>query len=115
MLPALIAAGYAHTFADIARRDDRAPQQSSIPVIVPDWHGIEIRPNHNAIRLPPGSQIDSRGTAKGWTAAQIVLLFGVSVLLTVILLGYRIGVKRSSRGKSSRTRPAARIAPRETA
>jgi thiamine biosynthesis lipoprotein len=71
MLPALIAAGYAHTFADIAHRDDRVSQQVSISVIVPDWRGIEIRPNHNAIRLPAGSQIDLGGTAKGWTAAQI--------------------------------------------
>ena len=43
------------------------------------------------------------------------LLFGASVLLTVILLGYRIGVKRSSRGKPSQARPAARMAPHETA
>jgi hypothetical protein len=60
-------------------------------------------------------------TAHGLTAGTdsqklgFQLLFGASVLLTVILLGYRIGVKRSSRGKPSQARPAARVAPRETA
>jgi thiamine biosynthesis lipoprotein len=71
VLPALIAAGYARSFVDMTRRDDRLPEQVSGPVIVPDWRGIEIRPNRNAIRLPAGSQIDLGGTAKGWTAAQI--------------------------------------------
>lgn len=33
------------------------------------------------------------------------LLLGLSLLLTVILLGYRIGIKQSSGSKSNRTRP----------
>ena len=71
VLPALIAAGYAHSFADMTHRGSRAPEPIAAPVLVPDWRGIEIRRNHNAIRLPAGSQIDLGGTAKGWTAAQI--------------------------------------------
>jgi sulfoxide reductase heme-binding subunit YedZ len=42
------------------------------------------------------------------------LLFGLSVLLTVILLGYRIGVKQNSRGKHPPARPAPRAASQET-
>jgi thiamine biosynthesis lipoprotein len=38
---------------------------------VPNWRSIEVRPNHSAIRLPAGAQIDLGGTAKGWTAARI--------------------------------------------
>jgi len=38
------------------------------------------------------------------------LLFGLSVLLTVILLGYRIGVKQTSGSKSHRAQPASKRA-----
>ncbi len=43
------------------------------------------------------------------------LLFGLSVLLTVILLGYRIGVRQASAPKPQRARPAAARAEADAA
>lgn len=71
VLPALIAAGYSRSFADMTPGDVHVTAKSSLPIIVPGWRGIEIRPKQKAIRLPPGAQIDLGGTAKGWTAAVI--------------------------------------------
>jgi sulfoxide reductase heme-binding subunit YedZ len=60
--------------------------------------------------------VTAHGLAAGTDAQKLGfrLLFGVSVLLTVILLGYRIGVKQPSRGKHAPARPAARTTSRET-
>lgn len=71
VLPALLAAGYTHSFEGTDHDYEPAPGPEPAPAAVPDWRGIEIRPRQNAIRLPAGAQLDLGGTAKGWTAAQI--------------------------------------------
>lgn len=71
VLPALHAAGYTRSFEDIVRSGGQVWRRDDIPVIIPDWRGIEIRTRARAIRLPAGAQIDLGGTGKGWTAAQI--------------------------------------------
>jgi FAD:protein FMN transferase len=70
VLQALLAAGYTRDFAAW----DRVAETGSAPAIVPDWRGIDIKPKHSAIRLPPGAQIDLGGTGKGWTAEHIANL-----------------------------------------
>ena len=70
VLEALLAAGYTRSFEEW----DRVAEVSSaaqFTTLVPDWGGIDIKPKHSAIRLPPGAQIDLGGTGKGWTAEQI--------------------------------------------
>ncbi len=68
-LQALRAAGYTHSFYEMAHDLQYAPEP--VPVIVPDWQGIELRAKQRAIRLPAGAQIDLGGMGKGWTAARI--------------------------------------------
>lgn len=69
ILPALLAAGYTRSFAELPAGGMRIPDLP--PVTVPHWQGIELRPRQKSIRLPAGAQIDLGGTGKGWTAAQI--------------------------------------------
>lgn len=68
VLPALVAAGYERSFAEMQREGLNDSRAVPAPVIVPDWRGIAIRPKHHLIRLPAGAQIDLGGTGKGWTA-----------------------------------------------
>lgn len=71
VLPALVAAGYERSFAEMQRNglDDR--RAAADPVLVPDWRGIEIKSRQHLVRLAAGSQIDLGGTGKGWSAQQI--------------------------------------------
>lgn len=71
VLPALIAAGYEHSFAEMQRAGLNDSRAVSAPVLVPDWRGIAIKPKHHLVRLPAGAQIDLGGTGKGWSAQQI--------------------------------------------
>jgi thiamine biosynthesis lipoprotein len=71
VLPALIAAGYERSFAEMQRAGLNDNRAVPVPVVVPDWRGIAIRPKHHLIRLPAGAQIDLGGTGKGWSAQQI--------------------------------------------
>ncbi len=70
VLEALLAAGYTRSFEEWDQVAD-AGSAAQFATLVPDWAGIDIKPKHSAIRLPPGAQIDLGGTGKGWTAEQI--------------------------------------------
>jgi thiamine biosynthesis lipoprotein len=90
ILPALVAAGYERSFAEMQRDGLDVGSGSGLssfsetqrdglngsggrpgPTPVPDWRGITVKPKHHLIRLPAGSQLDLGGTGKGWTAQQI--------------------------------------------
>ncbi len=71
VLPALVAAGYEHSFAEMQRSGLKNRQTTAASILVPDWRSIEIKPKQHLIRLAAGSQIDLGGTGKGWTAHQI--------------------------------------------
>jgi thiamine biosynthesis lipoprotein len=71
VLPALMAAGYERSFAEMQREGLPDSWAESDPAPVPDWCGIAIKPKHHLIRLPAGAEIDLGGTAKGWTAEVI--------------------------------------------
>ncbi len=66
VLPALEAAGYAHSF----ETETFEPGAESPVATVWDWHDIELDADRRQIRLPAGSRIDLGGTAKGWAAQQ---------------------------------------------
>lgn len=65
VLPALIANGYDRSF------DMLSAPVARMPVAVPDWHGLELRPQNHAARIPSGSAVDLGGIAKGWAAERI--------------------------------------------
>ncbi len=71
ILPALVAAGYSRTFDEIRAGASPEAHSPDLPVIVPDWHSVELSSRRRAVRLPAGAQIDVGGTAKGWTAELI--------------------------------------------
>ena len=71
VLPAMVAVGYERSFAEMQREGLNDSRAVSAPVVVPDWHGIAIKPKHHLIRLPAGAQIDLGGTGKGWSAQHI--------------------------------------------
>ncbi|HEX7603122.1 MAG TPA: FAD:protein FMN transferase [Polyangiaceae bacterium] len=65
VLPALDAAGYDRSFANM-ERDQRGALAAERPV--PDWRAIDRDETTRSIRLPPGVRLDLGGTAKGWCA-----------------------------------------------
>src|SRR5258708_33444464 len=66
ILPALRAAGYAHSFdASSYKADEPIPF-----VMVPDFHQIEIDRARSLVRLPLDAEIDLGGIAKGWSAQE---------------------------------------------
>jgi thiamine biosynthesis lipoprotein len=71
VLPALVAAGYERSFAQMQRDGLNDSRALAVPSLVPDWHSIEIKPKQHLVRLAAGSQIDLGGTGKGWSAQQI--------------------------------------------
>jgi thiamine biosynthesis lipoprotein len=71
VLPALVAAGYERSFAEMQHEGLNDSRAVPAPAVVPDWHGIAIKPKHHLIRLPAGAQIDLGGTGKGWSAQRI--------------------------------------------
>jgi thiamine biosynthesis lipoprotein len=71
VLPALVAAGYERSFAEMQRQGLNDSRAVPAPVLVPDWRGIAVKPRHHLVRLPAGAQIDLGGTGKGWSAQQI--------------------------------------------
>jgi thiamine biosynthesis lipoprotein len=71
VLPALVAAGYEHSFTQMQREGLNDSRAVAAPVLVPDWRSIEIKPKQHLVRLAAGSQIDLGGTGKGWSAEQI--------------------------------------------
>lgn len=61
---ALEAIGYDRTYAIIV------PNSAPIDVpYMPDWHHISVR--GRVVSLPPGTQLDLNGVAKGWIAQQL--------------------------------------------
>jgi thiamine biosynthesis lipoprotein len=66
VLPALAAAGYDRSLADLPSECPVIPAPS-----VPDWRAIRCDPQQRAVWLPPGVQLDLGGIAKGWAAAQV--------------------------------------------
>jgi thiamine biosynthesis lipoprotein len=71
VLPALVAAGYERSFAQMQRDGLNDSRALAAPSLVPDWQSIEIKPKQHLVRLAAGSQIDLGGTGKGWSAQQI--------------------------------------------
>jgi thiamine biosynthesis lipoprotein len=66
VLPALAAAGYDRSLADLPSECPVIPAPS-----VPDWRAIRCDPQQRAVWLPHNTQFDLGGIAKGWAAAQV--------------------------------------------
>ncbi len=78
VLPALMAAGYTHSFQrDFSPSTPHGgevggPEDTSFtPPAVPAWTAIQVRPKKRLVKLPPQGKIDLGGTAKGWAAERI--------------------------------------------
>lgn len=67
ILPALLAAGYDRTFADLPAD---SPARPAPPL--GEWSAIRLDPSNATITLPVGSPIDLGGVAKGYLADRIV-------------------------------------------
>jgi thiamine biosynthesis lipoprotein len=65
VLPALEAAGYDRSFAELEREQRGA---ISAGLAASDWRAIERDESTRSIHLPPGVRLDLGGTAKGWCA-----------------------------------------------
>jgi thiamine biosynthesis lipoprotein len=65
ILPALEAAGYDRSFADL---DRDAFEAASPPGPAADWRSIRLESKGRRIHLPPGARLDLGGIGKGWAA-----------------------------------------------
>ncbi len=69
ILPALEAAGYRKTFAEVAGQQ---PETMDLPESRPDWRDIKLNPVTHTVTLPLGTRIDLGDVAKSWTAQSAV-------------------------------------------
>lgn len=65
VLSALVANGYDRSF------DTLSAPVASMPLAVPDWQVLDLRPQTREARIPSGSAVDLGGIAKGWAAERI--------------------------------------------
>ena len=65
VLPALEAAGYDRSFADL---DLEAEADVAAPEAAPDWRAIRFEPKERKLCLPKGTRLDLGGIGKGWAA-----------------------------------------------
>lgn len=68
VLPALAAAGYDRPFVEMAERGGF--NRATDPSPAGWWGAVELDPDRQAIRIPPGAQIDLGGVSKGWSAEE---------------------------------------------
>lgn len=77
VLPALMAAGYTHSFESgfspsPPQHAAESPEDTFFaPPPVPAWTAIQVRQKRRLVKLPPQGKLDLGGTAKGWAAEQI--------------------------------------------